>query len=207
MRMSGNHAGAVAGVAIGLLLVIAVGGAALVLSSNGGSGGSSAPPVSTTIAAPPTTAAIRIVGGHSFDPMGDLTENEPLVPNLYDDNPATAWSTVGYLSPTFGNLKTGVGVYVTLNGVRTIHALQVTSSSRGWTFSVYAVDQPAPELAGWGQPIGAPVTVNSQVTDVLLGGVKASAVLVWITNLGPRNSDPVDQQYPYSVSIQELAVH
>jgi hypothetical protein len=207
MRISGNHAGAVAGVAIGLLLVIAVGGAALLLSSNGGSGGSSQPPVSSTAVAPPTAAAIRIVGGHSFDPMGDLTENEPLVPNLYDGNPTTAWSTVGYESSTFGNLKTGVGVYVILNGVHAIHALQVTSSSRSWTFSVYAATQPAADLAGWGPPIGAPVTVTNQVTDVLLGGVKASAVLVWITNLGPPMANPPDPKYPYNVSIEELGVH
>ncbi len=139
--------------------------------------------------------------------MGDKSENEQLVPNLYDGNPGTAWSTVGYESATFGNLKPGVGVYLTLDATHTLHTLQVTSASRGWTFSVYAAPQPAADLAGWGPPIGAPVTVNSQVTDVLLGGVKASAVLVWITNLGARNADPVDQQYPYSVSIEELAVH
>jgi len=206
MRLSGNHAGAVAGVAIGLLLVIAVGGAALVLSSNGGSGGNSPPPAGTTTVAPSSSATIRIVGGHSFDPLGDKTENEQLVPNLYDGDPTTAWATVGYLSSTFGNLKSGVGVYVTLDAVHPLHTLVVTSADQGWTFSVYAAAQPSPDLAGWGQPIGPPVTVTNQVTDVTLGGVKAGAVLVWITNLGPPAAHSPDPRYPYSASISELAL-
>jgi len=195
-------------VAVFLLLVIAVGGAALLLTGNGHSNGSSSTPPGTDgdgagDGRPPCGSS----GGHSFDPMGDKTENEQLVPNLYDGNPSTAWSTVGYESATFGNLKSGVGVYLTLDAAHPLHALQVTSDSRGWTFSVYAAAQPSADLAGWGQPVGPPVTVTQQVTNVPLAGTKAAAVLVWITNLGPPSAHSPDTQFPYSVSIGELGIH
>ena len=113
---------------------------------------------------------------------------------------------MGYESATFGNLKPGVGVYITLDASHPLRTLQVTSESRGWTFYVYVADRPATDLAGWGLPIGPPVTVTNQVTNVTLGGVKAAAVLVWITDLGPPSSHRPDPRYPFSVSIGELGV-
>ncbi|HEY2427533.1 MAG TPA: hypothetical protein VGI06_01285, partial [Acidimicrobiales bacterium] len=135
----------------------------------------------------------------SFNPLGSGAEHPEALANLSDGNPSTTWATQTYSTPTFGGLKSGDGVYATLGVVRALQQLTVFSPSRGWTFSVYTASLPVPTtLAGWGKPVGGPVTVQSDVTPVALGGVKAQAVLVWITQL-PANP-------PYRVSIGELAV-
>jgi eukaryotic-like serine/threonine-protein kinase len=203
-----NRNGAVAGVVVGLLLTVAIAVAAFVLF---GQGGSNPPPVtgegpasSTTLGSP--GSAYTIVGGHSFDPFGDQTEQEPLIPHLYDGNPSTLWSTEEYTTANFGGLKPGVGAYIVFDATHALHVLTVTSPSRGWVFSVYVARQVSATLAGWGQPVATGITVKGDPTSVELHGATGQAVLVWITDLGPRLANPPQPATPYQVSIGELRV-
>jgi len=141
-------------------------------------------------------STIAITGGHSFDPEGDdKVENEDLVPNLYDGRPGTAWATEQYATRRFGNLKHGVGVYVTVAGQKRLHSLVIDSPSLGWSAEVYVSAQPAPGLTGWGAPRAA-FTVTAATTTVPLHGARGGAVLVWITDLGDTS--------PPEVQIDEL---
>lgn len=208
----GAGAGRRAGVLAALLLVVAVAVAAVVLSGVGPShrtapGGGPAGP-----RARGPSGGLAITGGHSFNPLSpddpQKHEQEQLVPHLYDGDPASEWSTFEYGTARFGNIKSGTGVYVALGRVRALHQLTVTSPSRGWTFLVYAADQPGADLASWGHPIGSPspVTVTTDRTRVDLGGVRGADVLVWITDLGSPLVPPDDPVRPYRVDIGELAV-
>jgi hypothetical protein len=193
----------VTGVAISIVLVVAIAITGFVLAS--GSGGSHR-------AGTPGTASgggLAVTAAHSFNPIGDPTshlENEPLAGKVIDGNPATVWSTSEYAGQRFGNLKPGTGIALTLSGSHTLQQLTVTSPSRGWVFSVYVADQPGNNLAAWGQPVGHPTTVTSDVTQVDLGGAKGGAVLVWITDLGQPVAHADIAGLPYRVDIGELAV-
>jgi serine/threonine-protein kinase len=208
-RPYANRSGAVAGVVVGLLLAVAVAVAAFVLF---GQGGPSEPPLpggagpSTTTVVGGPGAEFAIVGGHSFDPLGDHTEQEPLVPNLYDGNPSTLWSTEEYTTAHFGGLKSGVGAYVVFDAIHTLHQLTVTSPSREWVFSVYVAERPAATLSDWGQPVASGVTVTGDTTTVDLRGVSGQALLLWITDLGSRPANPAQPATPYQVSVGELRV-
>jgi hypothetical protein len=208
VRLTGNRTGAVAGVIVGLLLAAAVAVAAIVLFGRGGTNGPSTPGQvgSTTTLPGPHGGELAVVAAHSFDPFGDQTEQEPRVNNLRDGNPATLWTTEEYKTAHFGGLKPGVGAILLLDATHSLTRLTVTSPSRDWVFSVYVAPQAGTTLAAWGQPVASDVTVSGDITPVRLGGASGKAVLVWITDLGPRLAHPPDPATPYQVSIGEVQV-
>ncbi len=203
-----GRGGAVAGVVVGLLLAVGVGVAAFVLFNQGGNGTAPPGPPSPTTAATlaPKGAQYTIVAAQSYDPFGDHTEQQPLAGNIFDGNPATAWSTEEYTTAHFGGLKPGVGIYLTLDATHRLHQLVVDSPSRGWVFSVYAAARPSPTLAGWGAPVASNVTVSKAITAVDLKGTSGAAVLVWITDLGAPLSPPPQPATPFRVDIAEVQV-
>jgi hypothetical protein len=196
----------VAGAVVGLLLAAGVAVAAFVLFNGGGSssppGSTAAPPATATLA--PKGAQYAIISAQSFDPFADHTEQQQLAANVFDGNPATAWSTEEYTTAHFGGLKPGVGIFVLLDATHRLHQLVVASPGRGWAFSVYAADRPSDTLAGWGQPVASGVTVSSDVTAVDLKGASGAAVLLWITDLGPPLAHPPQPATPYRVDVGEV---
>lgn len=193
----------VTGVVISVILVVAIGITGFVLVS--GSGGGHAGATGST----GLGGDLALAGAHSFNPLGHppgQTENESTVGHLVDRDTATVWSTSEYAGRRFGNLKTGTGAFVMLTGSHTLHQLTVTSPSRQWIFSVYSASQPGADLASWGTPIGHPVTVTSDVTQVDLSSAKGSAILIWITDLGQPLAHPDVAGLPYRVDVAEMAV-
>jgi hypothetical protein len=141
----------------------------------------SAPP------APASPEALAAVAAHSFNPPpGSGTEHEEVVGNLIDGNPSTYWHTEHYANANFGNLKSGVGVYVQLASPVTVGRLVIDSPDTGWRFQVYESQAgTAPSaLAGWGTSV-ANGQVAGPVTTVKLVPQRAQFVLLWITSLPP----------------------
>jgi serine/threonine protein kinase len=129
-----------------------------------------------------TGQPIAFQAPRSFDPPpGDGEEHDSELPLLHDGNAGTIWRTDRYDSSALGGLKNGVGVVLPLGSATELGTLQVDSPTSGWKASVYLADAPATTLAGWGQPVG---TLSGTSLD--LGGRKAGAVLLWITDLGPE---------------------
>ena len=123
----------------------------------------------------------------SFDPEGDGRENPEDLGALLDDDPQTAWSSDRYNSRSFGNLKPGLGLIVTLSPARDVAHLEVSSETGGWSAQVHAADSPAGELAGWGEPLDRVESAGaSERFD--LGGRTVGAVLIWFTDLGPESN-------------------
>ena len=94
---------------------------------------------------------VSVVGLRSYDPHGDDgQENEAMIPNLTDNNPATAWTTVCYGNQYFGS-KGGVGVIVQLSGIG-IGSLAATFGTAPWNAEVFvSTSETIPTtLDGWG---------------------------------------------------------
>jgi hypothetical protein len=118
-----------------------------------------------------------------FDPLGDGEERPDLIAFVVDDDPATAWTSEGYENRSLGNLKAGVGLVIVLEREATLTSLVVDSDTEGWAASVYAADAPALELDAWGDPLDTRSGIGG-VGDFDLHKVRATAVLLWVTDLG-----------------------
>jgi hypothetical protein len=140
--------------------------------------------------AAPAAQPARIAQALAFDPQGDGHEHDTDLPKAIDGNPATAWSTEHYDSG-FKGIKQGVGIVLQLDGVRRLGHLQVTSTSRGWTASVYVADGARTDLGQWGQPVAAHAVDGSTSFD--LHGKSGGAILLWITDLGSNVSVSVNE--------------
>jgi hypothetical protein len=167
---------------------------AVALAVTGGHSPRPAPPAGATPGA--SGSSFAIVTATAFDPPpGDGQEDNGRLPLVHDGNPATVWSTEEYTNPHFGNLKDGVGLYVTLDATHTVHAVVVTTPTLGWSAEVFVAATPAPSLAGWGTA-AARFTASASPMTITLHGTRGRFVLVWITDLGPAAR----------VDIGELAV-
>ena len=80
-----------------------------------------------------------------------------------------------------------------------VSTLDILSGSQGWSLQIYTADQPAADLAGWGEPVaGANAIAGNAQFD--LGGATAGAVLIWITDLGNAPA-------PLRIDINEVNLH
>jgi len=121
---------------------------------------------------------VSVIGMRSYDPKGeDGQENEAMIPNLSDNNPATSWTTSCYQNQYFGSKK-GVGVVVQLSGIG-IGSLAATFGTAPWNAEVFvSTSETIPTtLDGWGlrvadannaAPGAATFPVNAPARNVLL---------------------------------------
>lgn len=191
-RRSERNAGLVV---LGLIVVGAV--VASVLLFNGSGHHATELGATPTVPSGPAAAISDVqvylpVTGHTLD-------NADRVSLAYDGNPATAWSTDQYNTPTFGNLYPGIGLEIHLSAAATLRTLTVTSPTVGWSASAYVSSSPVPTgtpLSAWGAPTAAKAGINGSTT-FSLGDRKGQYVLLFITNLGPARM----------AQVAELAVH
>jgi eukaryotic-like serine/threonine-protein kinase len=147
---------------------------------------------------------LRIVNLISFDPegSGNPGENDSLTPLLVDADQTTVWTTEGYSTRQFGNLKSGVGVIVQLNQVTALATLVVHSPTNGWAAQIYVTDaETVPvNLDQWGEPIATQAGITDQAR-IDLGGRNAQHILLWITDLGDGPPNP-----RFKTAISELSI-
>lgn len=133
------------------------------------------------------TALIRPAAVHSFDPIGDRTENESQANAIIDGNPATTWSSETYASRSFGNLKTGVGVVVQLQNTETVSQIAIDSPSRNWAADLYISSASPSTMAQLGNPVGTLRGTQPGITTIKVPQVSGNTILVWFTDLGDQN--------------------
>jgi eukaryotic-like serine/threonine-protein kinase len=141
-----------------------------------------------TTDAPSTTAGSRPVtvsAAQAYDPpRGDGRENNEAAGNAIDGQPGTSWTTEGYNSANFGQLKNGVGLVLDLGSAKRARQLVLTLTNPGADFTVYAADGTIPatiEDEGW-QQVGREQDAGQQVT-VKLPGDPHQFYLIWFTDL------------------------
>jgi putative peptidoglycan lipid II flippase len=151
----------------------------------------STPPAGTTAAgsaaassaAPSPGVAARIASAAVFDPFGDgEPENDRAVPQSFDGDPDTAWSTLKYRgSADFGNLKPGVGVVYDLGSDQSLAGVTITTTLPGAAVEVRTGGKPDGDLDAFA--LAASGTLTGTDDLAFASPVTARYVLVWVTGL------------------------
>jgi tRNA A-37 threonylcarbamoyl transferase component Bud32 len=136
--------------------------------------------------------AASVASVRAFDPDGDRTENDGALRRLIDGDPKTSWSTDRYHGPRFGGLKPGVGVVLELGSRTSVGSVSLRSSTKGYAVSVYAADEPAASLQGWGAPLAQKTDLDGNQT-VSFDSRPAGALLLWFTDPGATFQLTIDE--------------
>jgi hypothetical protein len=165
------------------------------INKDQGSGGSTNTTAPKTTAPPPATnQKVTIVAAKDFDPPpdGNGEEHPADVPNTYDGNPSTTWTTMSYKGrPDLGGTKKGVGIYYDLGQLTNVSQVTVSLVGDGTSLELMVPksdpSKPATTVGGW-QSVA---TVNQAGTSAVLkpsAATQTRYVLVWLTSL-PKESN------------------
>jgi eukaryotic-like serine/threonine-protein kinase len=154
---------------VGLALIGGALGAYLALRDNdsGGAGGGG------------TSGPIHLVASNAYDPEGDGQENDPLVANATDGNPATDWHTEHYNTAEFGNLKSGVGLVLDAGTAVKPGSLTIQSDMPGFAADIKA----GASSNGPFDTVSSSMEVGSRTTFRLSVDPARRYFLIWITRL------------------------
>ncbi len=162
-----------------------------------------APPQSVApTQAGPTAAAdgqpIAILSATGFDPEGDGQEKNLQAARVYDGNLATAWSSEGYNSASFGGLgKKGVGVRLDLGQPISVNQVTIDLGNGPVDLTVYAATKDSLDGATViGTATDATGKVQIKATTTM---PKTQYVIVWFTKLAPDGGR-------FRASISEIAL-
>ena len=140
-------------------------------------------PKAAATSAGPSLRLIPIASAHDEDPPpGDGSEHPELVGRAIDGNPGTWWITDHYKTAAFGNLKTGVGLWLDFGTTAEVRTVTITSPVPGWTFQLFGTPDPT------GAPLSSPggrtsFSANERTVTVTLRPERTGGVLIWITGL------------------------
>ncbi|GAA3177711.1 hypothetical protein GCM10010531_34400 [Blastococcus jejuensis] len=126
---------------------------------------------------------VQIAEAAVFDPFGDgEPENDSDVPQSFDGDPATSWTTLTYRgSPAFGNLKPGVGVLYDLGSEQSLAGVTVTSATSGATVEIRTGDSADGQLDSYATAGSG--TIEGTTEFAFDEATTARYVLVWVTGL------------------------
>lgn len=134
------------------------------------------------------SSQLEIIDITDFDPSGDDRAEHPArIPLINDGTAGGGWHTERYTTRSFGNLKEGVGLIVTLGPPQQLDRIRIGSPSLDWSVEIYAADQPAGTVTDWGNPVAIQTGIRG-AADISVDNVSASTVLIWITDLGEEIS-------------------
>ena len=159
-----------------------------------------------------TTSIPEFIGGQraiAFDPFGGDGEHDDLAVRALDGDPATFWNTQSYRTRFFSGLKVGVGLIIEFEEPRQVGELSITTDRTGWATTVYRSDSVAPDLAGWGTPVGEFADLEQRSTIDIEDGASL-AILVWITDLGlnpQQSAEDYDAQVAEGGFDQRLVIN
>ncbi len=167
---------------------------AIAIGSTSGGGGSSATTTTTRVRTqtrstrPTTTVStpkprpVRLAPVGAFDPEGDQHENDSLVPQAVDGNPATFWKTEHY---THGFFKKGVGLVLDAGSRRSLTKVTVSTDSPGASAQIQLGNNPN----GPFHPVSADRPLSGATVFALRRGASGRYVVVWITALPPATGE------------------
>jgi tRNA A-37 threonylcarbamoyl transferase component Bud32 len=126
-----------------------------------------------------TSAPIHLVASNAYDPEGDGQENDHLVANATDGDPATDWHTEHYNTAEFGNLKSGVGLVIDAGTAVKPGSLTIRSDMPGFTADIKA----GVSSNGPFDTVSSSMEVGSRTTFRLSVDPGRRYFLIWITRL------------------------
>lgn len=196
---------------VALLVALALAVVVFLVLTGGNDGtGTSPSPTSSATTDPGTTGPLTIVSGTDFDPEadgGNAEENPSQVRYVFDDDPASGWSTVQYHNrPTMGGLKPGVGIVLDLGEVHNISSVDVQFAAPGTTVELRVPAEagvdvaPMTTQAEW-TVVASQEKAEASITLTPTAATSARYVLVYVTEL------PEVTAARYQTEITDVAVH
>ncbi|HEY2074180.1 MAG TPA: hypothetical protein VGG88_11450, partial [Gaiellaceae bacterium] len=105
-----------------------------------------------------------------------------------DGNPGTSWYTQIYATPSFGNLKPGLGLVVDAGRSTKLAALTVQTPTPGFVAQIQAGDSPQGPFTD-----DSPAQTVNGSTTFTLSGKTARYYVVWITRLPPGGKAEISE--------------
>jgi serine/threonine-protein kinase len=131
-----------------------------------------------------TTIPLSQSAAHDYDPQSsDRAENPQQVGLVLDGDKTTAWETEHYGNASFGNLKTGVGLYLDAGRPVVARALRILTPNSGWAFQVYVANQVPADLHGWTLVANDKMDSTRKTVNLDTAGHRSRFYLLWITRL------------------------
>ncbi|MBI1377955.1 MAG: hypothetical protein GC157_10825 [Frankiales bacterium] len=148
-----------------------------------------APTSASPTSAPPVVTGdqvLPVIKANDYDPYGNKSENPGQLKYAIDKDPATAWTTIHYSSPTMGS-KRGVGISLDLGIARPVSGIKLRLVGNGTDLVLYATSDPAKPIttftkmatskgAGNQLTIRVPTPVTTRYLVVFLTRLPAAAV-------------------------------
>ena len=138
---------------------------------------------------PPAAAGTEVVSlgqkaAKDFDPQGDDSEHTGETSFVLDRDKSTFWSTETYHDGNLG-LKEGVGLHVDARPSAAGVALEIDTTTPGFTATIYGASSgPPEELTDWAK-LSEPVRVGAtERIELDAAGTRYRFYLVWITAFG-----------------------
>ena len=182
------------------VIVVAIGGWKLShLGGGGGNGGAKAtPPASSPSGKQSTT--LRINDASGFDPKpGDGDEKSDRAPLAIDSKPGTVWTTDGYNSARFGQLKSGVGLLLDMGKDVSISDVKVTlPAPTGSALQLRIGDEPTLSAL---DTVAKDTDTSGTITFHLSSVQRGRYVLLWFTKLAS------DDGGRFRGKISDVVVH
>jgi eukaryotic-like serine/threonine-protein kinase len=125
-----------------------------------------------------------------YDPFGGDGEHPQEAARILDRDESTTWSTESYQD---GLSKDGVGIIVDAKPGVVATALEVRSTTPGYTATIYASETSVPDEVpgGWTMVAGSREFGSTEDVQVDTAGQRFRYYLVWITEL-PEDSENVE---------------
>ena len=129
-----------------------------------------------------TGASLEVTAIDDFDPPpGDGVEHPDELPAAIDGDPSTFWSTESYSTP-LEDQKDGVGLLLDLGEDVIVDGLEISTTTPGFTFEIYAASEPSDGLGGYAL-VADEATAEATSSVGLEKPAEARYLLVWITSL------------------------
>jgi len=150
-------------------------------------------PAATPRAGDLTRVALNGDAATDYDPQGDEQESSDATRNAIDGNRTTIWDTESYESDFQSLGKDGVGLYVDAGSPVAARRLALTTSTPGFTASVYAGDQVPDDIDGW-RKVSDDVTAE-ETTRIRVDTLdqRFRYYLLWITDLGENEKAEIQE--------------
>ena len=176
---------------LSVLAVLAVAGAVLIYFANRtekGAGGDATPP-----AAGLSRVDLASSAANDYDPEGDDRESDESTQNAIDGNPSTEWNTERYNDGLEGVDKEGVGLFVDAGSPIPGKAVEIRSSTPGFTAAIYGSNSVPDSIDRWTR-LSRDTKVGERTRIKLRPGTRDfRRYLVWITALPEGNKAAIQE--------------
>ena len=190
---------------LAVLVLLVVAGGLIALAMSRGFSPSDLTGDDTDPTEPPAVVAepLRARDPVSFDPDGDGSENDELLPLLFDGDRATSWRTdIYYDDPNFGGLgKEGVGLYVNLGPDAEVAGVEVGIDNPGTNIDILVADQPGESIDDW-ETVAEKRDASGRTLIPLAEPVTTRYLLVWVVAELPED----EGEGGYRTGINELKI-